>query len=144
MLYLTMKWLHIVAVISWMGGILYLFRLFIYHQERGQQDASIHTLLTTMEGRLYRVIVMPAMGITWLAGLSLLMVQPAFLKSGWMHGKFLLVLLLTVVTVYGGRLKRAIEARNFSQVPSSRALRIWNEVPTILMLIIVALVVFKP
>ncbi len=144
MLYLTLKWLHIVAVISWMAGILYLFRLFIYHQERGQQETSIHTLLTTMEGKLYRIIVMPGMGVTWLAGLGLLVLQPAFLKGGWMHGKFLFVLLLTLVTVYGGRLKRALEAQAFSRVPSGRALRIWNEVPALLMLVIVGLVVFKP
>jgi putative membrane protein len=144
MLYLTLKWLHIVAVISWMGGILYLFRLFVYHQEQGQDVKTIHTLLSTMEAKLYRLIVMPAMGVTWLAGLAMLMLQPVFLKGGWMHSKFLLVLLLTVVTVYAGRLKRALERKDFNRVPSGRALRIWNEVPTLLMVIIVGLVVFKP
>ncbi len=144
MLYLTLKWAHIVAVISWMAGILYLFRLFIYHKERGQDEASIHSLLSTMEAKLYRIIVMPAMGVTWLAGLALLVMQPAFLKGGWMHGKFLLVILLTVVSVYAGRLKRALEAGAFQLVPSGRALRIWNEVPALLMVLIVGLVVFKP
>jgi len=144
MLYLTLKWVHLISLISWMAGILYLFRLFVYHREQGVTEPKIHTLFSTMESRLYRIIVMPGMGFTWIAGMSLLFLQPTFLKSGWLHGKFLLVILLTASSLYAGRLKRTLEAGHFEGVPSGKSLRLINEIPAILMIAIIALVVFKP
>ena len=141
MLYLWMKWLHIIAVISWMAGILYLFRLLIYHCERYGHQA-VHELLSLMEYRLYRYITVPAMVTSAVAGLSLLYLSPEFLKMGWLHLKVTLVLLLVASTLQAGSLvKRA--AKDPKSLPSSKSLRIANEVPTILMMLIVGLVVFK-
>ena len=80
--FLFFKWLHIIAVISWMAGILYLFRLFVYHAEKGQKSEENHELLTLMEKRLYRYITLPAMAISWVAGLAMLHYMPSFMSQG--------------------------------------------------------------
>ncbi len=141
--YLFWKWLHIVAVISWMAGILYLYRLLIYHSERGTKDHSIHELLSLMEHRLYRYITIPAMLVAAFAGLFMVALVPDLGRTGWFGSKFALVLILMLATFYAGKLQRdaAIDA---SRLPNSKTLRFLNEVPTLLMLAIVALVVFKP
>jgi putative membrane protein len=142
MLYLFAKWLHIVAVISWMAGLLYLYRLLIYLAERGENKDN-HALLCLMARRLYKVITIPAMIVAVLAGFSMVGMQPAIGASGWFMVKFVAVLGMLHFTVKGGRLVGRFEQRS-PKVPTSRALRIMNEIPTILMLIIVAMVVFKP
>lgn len=141
--YLLWKWLHIVAVISWMAGILYLYRLLIYHSERGRTDGSIHDLMTLMETRLYRYITIPAMWVAVAAGLAMIAVAPALGQTGWFAGKFAMVFALIGATLYAGFLSRNA-ARDPQTLPHSRTLRFLNEVPTLLMLGIVALVVFKP
>lgn len=135
-------WLHIAAIISWMAGILYLYRLLIYHTEH-RQHQDISALLEIMEGRLYRYITMPAMGVSYLAGFTMLALQPAWLSGGWLHIKLLSVAGLTVSTVYAGRIMRRFANEADYQL-SSRTLRILNEVPTVFMLVIIWMVVFKP
>lgn len=142
MLYLFCKWLHFLALISWMAGILYLYRLFVNHVEAGESHDN-HKLLSGMEDRLYRYITRPAMIVAWLAGVSMLMLNLGFLKSGWFHVKFLCLLLLSATTLYAGRLRLRFASREHN-LPTSRRLRILNEVPTILMMIIVAMAVFRP
>lgn len=144
MLYLTFKWLHIVAVICWMAGILYLFRLFIYHKEQGIEDQGKGQMLLTMEERLYKYITSPAMIVTWFAGLFMIYLMPSLAKGGWFHTKFLFVIFLTGATHYAKGLYKKFLAKNYEKIPSSRALRVINEVPAVLMLIIVGMVVFKP
>ncbi len=141
--YLFWKWLHIVAVISWMAGILYLYRLLIYHSERGTKEHSVHELLSLMELRLYRYITIPAMIVAAFAGLFMVALVPDLGRAGWFGIKFALVLVLMLATFYAGKLQRdaSIDPR---RLPASRTLRLLNEVPTILMLAIVAFVVFKP
>lgn len=141
-MYLWMKWLHIIAVISWMAGILYLFRLLIYHKERGVEVSSIHELLSLMEFRLYRYITVPAMLVAVCAGLIMISLSPVMLVSGWLKWKLAFVLLLVVVTMKAGSLVR-LGARDPSLLPSGRDLRIANEIPTVLMMVIVGLVVFQ-
>jgi putative membrane protein len=143
MFYLFLKWLHLLAIISWMAGILYLFRLFVNHAEKGQSEESVHRLLTSMEEKLYRFITVPAMSVAWMAAIGMLVLQPALFAGRWMHYKLLFVLLLTAFTVYGGQLMRRFKNRH-SRLPSGKTLRILNEVPTLLMMIIVAMVVFRP
>lgn len=143
MVYLFSKWLHIIAVISWMAGILYLFRIFVYQAERGSQSADNHALLCVMAERLYRYITVPAMLVAWLAGLAMLAQQPSLLSFGWMHSKLLAVLLLSGATGYAGGLRRKF-AHKTPGLPSGRTLRLVNEIPTLLMLVIVAMVVFRP
>jgi putative membrane protein len=141
-LYLWMKWLHIVSVISWMAGILYLYRLLIYHRERGVTSAEIHDLLRLMEYRLYRYITVPAMVIAAVAGGSMIALSPGLMDGGWLWLKLVFVLGLIASTIYAGRIVR-FASENPGTLPTSRFLRIANEVPTILMFVIVGLVVFK-
>src|SRR3989338_1510683 len=88
--------LHIVAIISWMAGVLYHFRVLIYVVERGQENAHTRDVLQTMAQRLYRFIVMPAMGVAYIAGFTLLAKNPSLMVgAGWLHAKLLLVVVLT-------------------------------------------------
>ncbi len=142
MLYLWMKWLHIIAVISWMAGILYLYRLFINHRERGIQSFDNHELLKLMEYRLYRYITKPAMTVAIIAGLAMMALSPQMLQMGWLHVKLATVVGLIVSTLWAGKIMRAAAVDPLS-LPASRTLRYLNEVPTIFMMIIVGMVVFK-
>jgi len=136
-------WIHILAVISWMAGILYLYRILIYHAERGQKSRDNHELLSVMARKLYRFITVPAMIVTWVAGLCMIALQPALANQGWFHVKFFAVVLLTGATQYAGRLARKFAASE-PGLPAGKRLRILNEVPTLLMIIITAMVIFKP
>jgi len=134
------KALHVVAVISWMAGMLYLPRLFVYHCEAEAGSKQSETF-KVMERRLLRAIINPAMIVTWLAGLYLVWAGHWYV-AGWFHVKFLLVLLLSGVH---GFLARAV--RDFAADRNQRSqkfYRIINEVPTVLMIAIVILVVVKP
>ena len=148
MAFLFFKWLHIVAVISWMAGVLYLYRLFVYHTENlGKQE--IHELLTVMETRLMKYITRPAMIVTWVAGLAMVFLIPQVAAGGWFGLKFILVLALTFSSEKGGAYVKKLAKYGMSEdaaqhIPSSKKFRVLNEVPTVLMIIIVALVIFKP
>lgn len=139
-LYLWIKALHIIAVISWMAGLLYLPRLFVYHTDApvGSQQSETFKV---MERRLFGTIMRPAMGLTWLLGLYLAWSVYGF-QGGWLHAKLLLVFLLTGVHEYYGRAVRAFaEDRN---TKTGRQWRIWNEAPALLMVLIVVMAVVKP
>ena len=135
---LWVKALHIIAVISWMAGLLYLPRLFVYHAACDRDDASGRRRLEVMERRLYRAIMGPAMAAAVLLGLSLLYWHRV---GGWIAAKFLLVVCLIAFHVWCGR---QIKALGRGGGHSERAYRICNEVPTVLMVAIVLLVVLKP
>lgn len=138
--YLWAKAIHVIAVISWMAGMLYLPRLFIYHvaAERGSVQSETFKV---MERRLYRLIINPAMMVTWIFGLWLAWKGFAF-SGGWLHAKIAAVIVLSGIHGYfGGAVRRFAEDRN---TRSARHWRIINEVPTILMIVIVILVVVKP
>jgi putative membrane protein len=141
LVYLWFKWLHIIAVISWMAGILYLYRLLINHRERA--TPASYELLIGMESRLYRYITMPAMIVAYAAMLGMLYIMPDLMKAGWFHGKLTGGGLLTVTTLYAGRLCK-VAAASPAQLPSGKRLRFLNEVPTLIMMILVWLVLFKP
>ncbi|MDD9950948.1 MAG: CopD family protein [Zetaproteobacteria bacterium] len=144
MLFLWVKWLHIVSVICWMAGILYLYRLLVYHAEKGLTSKDNHELLSLMEKRLYRYITLPAMILTWAAGIWMITLQPAMWTMGkWLHIKFGLVILLTGATHAAGAFIKKFQTLPES-APSSKKLRFLNEIPTLLMLVIVWLVIFKP
>jgi len=137
---LWLKVLHILAVISWMAGMLYLPRLFVYHAQSPRSSAQAKTFVL-MEGRLMRVIMLPAMLVTWLTGITL-MLTGGFSTAGWLHGKLALVIVLSAVHGYFARLwKDFCRDSNRHGPPFYRIL---NEVPTVLMVGIVILVVFKP
>ena len=134
------KALHIIAVISWMAGMLYLPRLMVYHCDAPIGSPQSETF-KVMERRLLKAIINPAMGITWLAGLYLAW-QGGWYMQGWFHAKFVLVLAMSGMH---GALSRWVKDfaadRNTHPV---RFYRIANEVPTVLMIAIVILVVVKP
>ena len=139
-LYLWLKALHVIAVIAWMAGMLYLPRLFVYHCEAEIGSKQSETF-KVMERRLLRAIINPAMVATWVLGLWLAW-EGGFFKSGWLHGKLLLVLILSGLHGLFTRCVREFaEDRN---VHSQKFYRIVNEVPAVLMIGIVILVVVKP
>ncbi|PWE52727.1 protoporphyrinogen oxidase HemJ [Metarhizobium album] len=138
--YLWAKAFHIVAVISWMAGLLYMPRLFIYHTDAEPGSKQSETF-KVMERRLMNVIMRPAMIITWLLGLYLAWSIYGF-QGGWLHAKIALVVLMTGYNDY-----LAKSARIFAQDGPRKPARHWrfmNEVPTLLMIAIVILVVVKP
>jgi putative membrane protein len=139
-MYLWIKALHIIAVISWMAALLYLPRLLVYHC--GAVKGSIQSeTFKIMERRLLKAIALPAMIVTWLAGLWLVYETGAW-RSGWMHAKFVLVLALSAA--HGMQAKWVREfAADANQRPE-RFYRLMNEVPTVLMIGIVVLAVVKP
>ena len=139
-MYEWIKALHIIAVIAWMAGMLYLPRLFVYHCEAEIGSKQSETF-KVMERRLMRAIINPAMIVTWLAGLYLAWSGHWF-SSGWLHGKLALVILLSGVHGFFSRWRKDFEADRNAR--SQKFFRIINEVPTVLMIGIVILVVVKP
>lgn len=130
---------HIIAVISWMAGMLYLPRLFVYHTGVAV-GSEASELFKVMEHRLLKVIINPAMIAAWILGILLLWRGDfAFLQQGWMHGKLALALGMTGVHgMYVGHVRKFAQDRNEK---SAKFFRILNEVPTVLMIVIVFLVV---
>lgn len=138
--YPWIKAFHVIAVISWMAGMLYLPRLFVYHAESEVGSAKSETF-KVMERRLLRAIINPAMMVSWVLGLWMAWSIFGF-KGGWLHGKIALVIALSGVHGYlAASVRRFAEDRN---TKSSRHWRIVNEVPTVLMILIVILVIVKP
>lgn len=126
-----------------MAGILYLIRLYIYHRERGVDSKEIHSVFTVMEYKLYRYITVPAAYVAWACGLGISYLMPNYWQEGWFHGKVLSAIFLTVATWYSGRLRLKFKDK-IGPLPTSKQLRFFNEVPTILMMIIVWFVIYRP
>ena len=139
-IYQWIKVLHILAVISWMAGLLYLPRLFVYHAGVAVGSEASETF-KIMERRLLKAIMTPAMVVAWVAGLLLAWQSQAF-SEGWFHGKLLAVLILSGCHGVMARHVKAFAADQNRH--SGRYFRIFNEVPTLLMIAIVVLVVVKP
>jgi len=138
--YPWIKALHVIAVISWMAGMLYLPRLFVYHCDAEVGSKQSETF-KVMEWRLLKAIINPAMIITWLAGLYLAW-SGHWYTSGWFHAKLTLVLILSGVHGFFSRLVKDFAADRNSRSP--KFYRIINEIPTVLMIFIVILVIVKP
>jgi len=139
-MYEWIKALHVVAVIAWMAGMLYLPRLFVYHCEAEVGSKQSETF-KVMERRLLKAIINPAMGVSWLAGLYLAWSGHWF-ASGWLHWKLLLVIVLSGVHGFFSRLVKDFAADQNTR--SQKFYRIINELPTVLMIGIVILVIVKP
>jgi putative membrane protein len=140
MLYLWLKAFHIIAVIAWMAGMLYLPRLFVYHADAEIGSVQSETF-KVMERRLLKAIINPAMIAVWLLGLYLAW-SGGWFSAGWLHAKILLVLAMSGLHGYYSRAVRA-----FAQDRNKKSARHWrmmNEVPTLLLIGIVILVVVKP
>lgn len=140
--YLWVKALHVMAVIAWMAGLFYLPRLFVYHAERVNSGGEAAALFEIMELKLLRVIMNPAMVVTWIAGLALVM-TPGIVDWSmvWPWTKAASVLLMTWFHLWlAGRRKDFLNGTNML---SGRHYRMMNEVPTVLMVIIVLSVIVK-
>ena len=140
--YLIFKSLHLIAVISWMVGLLYLPRIFVYHVENKEKKEATD-IFEVMEKRLYLYIMRPAMILTWLFGILLIYLNGTeiFLQL-WMQIKLVLVILMSFYHEYLG--KCLVALKNNTNTRSSKFFRIINEVPTIMLIFVVFLAIFKP
>jgi putative membrane protein len=133
--------LHIVSVISWMAGVLYLYRLVVYHVE--EKEEVVRARFRVMERRLWKAITLPAMIAALVAAAAMIALDPRYYAAAhWLHAKAALGVGLVGATLYAGRtVRRLAEGK---PVGSSRHFRMMNEVPTLLMILIVLLVILKP
>jgi putative membrane protein len=138
---LWIKALHVISIIAWMAGLLYLPRLFVYHTQAQPGTIQSETF-KIMERRLLKAIMTPAMIASFVFGIWIIVLQPGLLSQGWMHAKLLLVLLMAGSHGAMSKWRKDFEAdRN---VRPERFYRIANEVPTVLMVAIVVLVIVRP
>ena len=139
--YLLFKSLHLIAVISWMAGLLYLPRIFVYHSENSNEIIS--SVFKTMERKLFYFIMTPAMILSWLFGLILIH-EIGFheLANLWLQLKLILVILLTAYHFYLGLLVNKFKLDQNKK--TSKYYRYINEIPTLLLILIVFIVIFKP
>jgi protoporphyrinogen IX oxidase len=139
------KSLHIIGFVTWFAGMFYLVRLFVYHREAFDKPDGESDILKSqyqiMESRLFTIITRPGMIFTWLAGIAMILYHPDYLTFGWMHVK---LFLLVFLSIYTEKLPRII--KNLSQgekVMSSFSFRLFNELPTLFLIAIVLLAVYK-
>ena len=140
--YLFIKSLHLIAVISWMAGLLYLPRIFVYHVENKKKKEATD-VFETMEKRLFFYIMRPAMIVSWILGLILIYINGIEIFSQlWMQLKIVLVILLSVYNDYLGKCLESL--KNKTNTRSPKFFRIINEIPTVILIFVVFLVIFKP
>jgi putative membrane protein len=139
-MYLWIKAFHIVAVVSWMAGMLYLPRLFVYHAAAKPGSESSETF-KVMERRLLNFIMNPAMALSWILGVVLL-IQGGWMSAGWFHAKFVLVIAMSAMHGFFSRYVGDF-ARD-KNIHTQKFFRIVNEIPTVLLIAIVILAVVKP
>ena len=141
-LYPWIKALHIMAVLAWMAGLFYLPRLFVYHAERATVGSELDQTFQVMEEKLLRVIMNPAMIVAWIAGLIMIGLGAFDWGAGWSWVKLVSVILMTVAHMWMA--KRRKEFAVGANTRSGRDYRIFNEVPTVLMVFIVVAVIVRP
>ena len=143
--YLWFKTLHIVGVVVWFAGLFYLVRLFIYHREAEDLDPALRSAFqqqyALMEKRLANIITTPGMVVAVVCAIGLLSVNPAWLHQGWMHAKLAFVAALLAYHAFCYRLMGKLQRGDCRW--SGRQLRALNELPTLLLVVVVMLVVFK-
>ncbi len=140
--YEWIKAFHVIAVMSWIAGMLYLPRLYVYHAT-ADKGSELSETLKIMERRLLRIIINPAMVLSWIFGLSMIDANPTMLSSGgWLHAKLGCVILLQVFHAFLSRWRKAFLKDENKH--SAGFFRKVNEIPTVLMIIIVIMVIVKP
>jgi len=145
MAYLWYKAFHIIGIVVWFAGLFYLVRLFIYHVEANEQPEPARTILKNqyqiMEKRLYNIITTPGMVVTVVMAIGILTTEPEVLKQGWLHIKLLFVAGLIVYHFYCGRILKQLATEQCTW--GSQQLRALNEAPTVFLVVIVLLAIFK-
>ena len=140
-LYLLFKSLHLISVISWMAGLLYLPRIFVYHSEA--DHVAQKNIFKTMERKLYNYIMMPAMLLSWLFGVLLIhSLGFSVFQELWMQIKIISIIILTYYHFTLGKYLNDFAIDN--NYKTSKFFRIYNEIPTILLIIVIFVVIFKP
>ncbi len=139
--YLLLKSLHLIAVISWMAGLLYLPRIFVYHSEAYHESQK--EVFKTMERKLYNYIMMPAMLLSWIFGVLLIhSVGLTVLTELWMIIKLGAVIILTYYHFTLGKYLNDFALENNTK--TAKFFRIYNEIPTIILIVVIFVVIFKP
>ncbi len=145
MAYYWYKAFHVIGIVVWFAGLFYLARLFVYHVEANEQPEPASTILKNqyqlMEKRLYNIITTPGMVVTVAMAIGLLTTEPEVLKQGWLHIKLLFVVFLIAYHFYCGYLMKQLAEGKCGW--NSQQLRALNEAPTVLLLAIVLLAIFK-
>ena len=140
--YLLFKSLHLIAVVSWMAGLLYLPRIFVYHVENKEKKEATD-IFEVMERKLFFYIMRPAMIFTWVFGLVLIYLTGFEVFSNlWMQIKIVLIVFLSIYHEYLGKCLLAL--KDGTNLKSSKFFRIINEIPTVILIIVVFLAIFKP
>ena len=141
--YLLFKSLHLIAVVSWMAGLLYLPRIFVYHVENKEKKEATD-IFEVMEKKLFFYIMRPAMIFTWVFGLILIYLNGGIeiFSQLWIQTKIVLVVLLSAYNDYLGKCLKSL--KNNTNTRSSKFFRIINEIPTVLLIFIVFVIIFKP
>ena len=140
--YLLFKSLHLIALVSWMAGLLYLPRIFVYHVE-SKEKKVVTDVFEVMERRLFFYIMRPAMIFTWIFGLILIYLNGLeVFHQLWMQIKIVLVIILSAYNDYLGRCLTKL--KNSTNTKSAKFFRIINEIPTVILIIVVFLAIFKP
>lgn len=141
MTYLWLKAFHLIFMVAWFAGLFYIFRLFVYHVQHRSEPAVTATL-TVMERKLIRFIIHPAMGMTILFGLLLIRENPAVLTAPWFWAKLGAVFFLIAYQIFAAMTHNRFSRNDYFL--SERNCRIINEIPTVLLIVIILLVVLKP
>lgn len=142
-MYSWILWFHIISMVSWFAVLFYLPRLFVYHVENGTNNGFVE-VVEVMEMKIYNYIGVPAFWATLLSGIALIMLYPTniFATGGWLHAKLTLVVILAVYFFSLGRFR--LKLKENAAYKSGKFFRFYNEVPTLLLMAIVALVIVKP
>lgn len=133
--------LHIISVIAWFAGLFYIFRLFVYHVMH-REKREMAAVYQTMEWKLIYIIMHPAMMLTFVFGIGMVVLNPGLLHEGWFHLKLTAVILLTAYHFLAGWVQKQFAKGRY--VFTEKACRVINEVPTVLLIVIVILVILKP
>lgn len=139
--YNWLKALHVIAVMAWMAGMLYLPRLFVYHADAPVGSDKSETF-KIMERRLLRAIINPAMIAAFIFGGLMIYAAPSLMQGGWLHAKLALVIVMTGIHGFFAGCRKKFERD--ANTRSAKFYRVWNEVPTLVMILIVILVIVKP
>ena len=140
--YFLFKSLHLIAVISWMAGLLYLPRIFVYHADNNIEKNTSETF-KTMEKRLMFFIMTPAMILSWFFGISLILINGISINSSlWVQAKLFLVVLLTIYHLFLGHYLRKFALDENEK--NAKFFKIINEIPTVLLILIIFVIIYKP
>lgn len=140
-IYLWIKALHVIAIIAWMAGMMYLPRIFVYHH-RCEKGGEAERQFAVMERRLLRGVMNPAMAAVWILGILMLIANPAILSAGWFHVKLTLVVALSAIHGFYAASRKKFEAGE--RPGREKFWRIMNEIPFVILIVVVVMAIVEP